>query len=1091
MSGVYNVVVVTSGGIINTTITLRVKIGTQGLRISIFLKRSFNIKIKMDGLIEIPPEQDPENMPSATEELLQIMEDFADYIDKFMFEIVTFLAVLDSAMGLIKDVLGLFGFEGWKMAFFPTFSFIVTTGVFLFGAKKRKGKRESDVPEGLAEAFDAFEDVIEVVEDVAEEMEDIEKEDGANEDELSNVLGDVVGSNVTPQIGSVTEEMQGTEEGNGGDENISNTPADANQNIARKVIAVAVLAFGIMAKLKKKRGRGQEAKHTPADEGIERGEGSSRDVEKQKARIGLETPQGSSQENEWQSSKKASGMTGASSSNAYNRTSLALTTCGNNESVIIDLNLPEQGKTFDETDWQNAAKDSVISTERHLRWHSRQLVREVAQGASQIKRGIEGVPLEGISIRTAERSQGTSPFDEDIQTSETHLLTSPLDMATGMVKNTTEMAGSAVQSVDQQARKGVEETRKKSGSILHIAIRLVRLIVRVVNKKKGGSSEGSQKNEDSTEKGASSDIRGSRISLESDSVYFDCASTLTPKQTQRLESVYTSCKSLQSTGTQTDRENWQPRYRSEPQFLHHASMGIFADNPIKSPWENLRRSVISMPDTELIEIRDAADEEMRLRVKPGEQLRMVADAMTLRPAWLGSRDEVASRLTKQVRRETETLLDVASPHLRPHKFVPRNGEYTTIPFSHHLDAPVILHQAKDTGEANPKPGIQACSTGREADRIAPYSQGPGAESSVAGAEGNAKPGSSSQDTSTGSDRVQSLCVSDVHRNSINKRDKVPGTPDDWFNKGKEPDLDDGSYVKAGGSDRGERNWSKHPKERNIRSSSSYEGLEEYEDRIHREQHFSVRSPKRRDLSGTQCSVDYKPRNLRRSVSYEQTEDDLLVEEEPYQRRERRSASSSNSHLKTIHEKQSRDTSPLKSPNRSLHKRLEVDAEEAVHYATPSPILPSESSESVESLRNQRRSNMSLSSVRFADEEPRAVVKNFRISRGRDNREKNRQNDMTQSQNGLRNSRRKITANGRWNSAVCLTGDQNTKMSLSSREHYGMNDDYIYDEIGSPRYRQGSRNRVSRAPSLKRLPSTISRTRSTNYLGDDESDDRAR
>ena len=69
-------------------------------------------QFKMDSLIDIPPEENPENMPSATEELLQIMEDFADYIDKFMFEIVTLLAVVDSAMGLIKDVLGLFGFEG-------------------------------------------------------------------------------------------------------------------------------------------------------------------------------------------------------------------------------------------------------------------------------------------------------------------------------------------------------------------------------------------------------------------------------------------------------------------------------------------------------------------------------------------------------------------------------------------------------------------------------------------------------------------------------------------------------------------------------------------------------------------------------------------------------------------------------------------------------------------------------------------------------------------------------------------------------------------------------------------------------------------
>ena len=210
----------------------------------------------MDDLVS--PEEDPENMPSATEELLQIMEDFADVIDKFMFEIVTFLAVVDSGMGLIKDVLGLFGFEGWKMAFFPTFSFIVTTGVFLFGAKKRKGKRDSDVPEGLADAFEAIEDVMEVVEDVAEELEDMDAEGGPGDGELGDVLEDVVGSNVNLPIGEIGE-LQGTGDGERQeDANISNAPVNSNQNISRKVTAVAVFAAGIIARLKKKKNEGQQ-----------------------------------------------------------------------------------------------------------------------------------------------------------------------------------------------------------------------------------------------------------------------------------------------------------------------------------------------------------------------------------------------------------------------------------------------------------------------------------------------------------------------------------------------------------------------------------------------------------------------------------------------------------------------------------------------------------------------------------------------------------------------------------------------------------------------------------------------------------------
>ena len=134
----------------------------------------------MEDVLEEPP---ADQQLTVTEELLQIIEDFADYIDKFMFEIVTFLAVVDSSMGLVKDLLGLFGFEGWKMAFFPSFSFVVTFSVFLFGAKKRKGKRDEDEG-GLGQALNILEDVVDAVEDVAEgveeETEGEEKQQGDN-----------------------------------------------------------------------------------------------------------------------------------------------------------------------------------------------------------------------------------------------------------------------------------------------------------------------------------------------------------------------------------------------------------------------------------------------------------------------------------------------------------------------------------------------------------------------------------------------------------------------------------------------------------------------------------------------------------------------------------------------------------------------------------------------------------------------------------------------------------------------------------------------------------------------------------------------
>lgn len=131
------------------------------------------------------------------------MEDFVDVIDKFMFEIVIFLVVVDFVMGLIKDVLGFFGFVGWKMVFFLIFFFIVMIGVFFFGVKKRKGKRELDVFDGLVDVFEVLEDVMEVVEDVVEGLEEMDVEGGVVDGELGDVIGDVVGSNINFLIGEM------------------------------------------------------------------------------------------------------------------------------------------------------------------------------------------------------------------------------------------------------------------------------------------------------------------------------------------------------------------------------------------------------------------------------------------------------------------------------------------------------------------------------------------------------------------------------------------------------------------------------------------------------------------------------------------------------------------------------------------------------------------------------------------------------------------------------------------------------------------------------------------------------------------------
>lgn len=1038
----------------------------------------------MDDLV--PPE-DPENMPSATEELLQIMEDFADVIDKFMFEIVTFLAVVDSAMGLIKDVLGLFGFEGWKMAFFPTFSFIVTTGVFLFGAKKRKGKRDSDVPEGLADAFEAIEDVMEVVEDVAEGLEDMDAEGGAGDADLGDVLGDVVGSNVNLPIGE-TGELQGTGDGERQEDvNFSTAPADSNQNITRKVIAVTVLAAGIIARLKKKKNEGQQ-EEIQSTEAASGGEGTSKDVEKQDSVIGLETPLGIAQQNEWQSGKTPA-LAGVSTLPVDNRKPLASTTCGGNESVIIDLNVADRGKKFVDSDWQNAAKSSVISAERQLRWNSRQLARGVEKGASEIKHGIERAPLQETRISIEDSSPDISPLDEDKQTSEYQLNKNPIDMASGVVKNSSNLAGSAAETVDQTTRRGVEETRKKSGSMLHIAIRLVRLVVRVVSKKKGGSSSASQKSENSIEKVSSTDVKGSTESVDSDSVYFDCVSYQPPrntlKQPQSFMPMYTQYKYLITTSTQTDRDNTQPLYRSEPQYLNQDSAGVFAQMPRNSPLDTLRRSVLSMPDTALMEMRDAAIEEIRYRGKPSANVKMATDTLALKPAWLGSRDEMAGRLTKEARRD-------GSPH---------------------LDASVTVHRARDA-EAPNGAGAQVSLHEPEKGLSGPDGFLGDEQPNVDG-ESHARAERFGRSPPSVWDRGKDPRERNVGRCgapvSLHEWDGGHSVPDPVLGQ----NLDGETYGKPGNSGHSAPHvWGRHggrdTRARSRRSSSSYEGLEDdHGERGQRNPNVKANSLKRPDLNDYQSSISYRPRNLQRLVSYEDPEEDSVFEEEGHHQdgdwSSERSSSKTRLAPNSNRGKYTKNLPPTKFRHSSRLTSFEEDDVEDPYFPQRNaarssiPLAAyqiSESSGSVESSRTQRRSNISLSSVRFADEEPNEGDRHDRGSRNNSNRQKSGDDYLSQQSlkhDGQRDSRRKIASNTRWNSAICLTGHQKAKMSVSSRGAHTNDNYYIDDETGSLSYRQGSRTRVNRGPSFNRInrgPSTISRTQSASYLGDDESDVRA-
>jgi len=255
-------------------------------------------------------------------------------------------------------------------------------------------------------------------------------------------------------------------------------------------------------------------------------------------------------------------------------------------------------------------------------------------------------------------------------------------------------------------------------------------------------------------------------------------------------------------------------------------------------------------------------------------------------------------------------------------------------------------------------------------------------------------------------------------------------------------------------------------------------------------------------------VSYKPRNLQRLVSYEDPEEVFVFEEDSGHHQDgdwssERSLSKTRLAPNSKSSKYTKSLPPSKFRHSSRLTSFEEDDVEdpyfpqcnGTRFSIPvSAYQISESSGSVESSRTQRRSNISLSSVRFADEEPND--KHGRGSRNNSNRQQNVDDYLSQQSlkhNGQRDSRRKIASNTRWNSAICLTGHQKEKMSVSLGRAHTNDEHYMDEETGSLSYRQGSRRRLNRGASFNRLnrgPSTISRTQSASYLGDDESDVRA-
>ncbi|XP_031562762.1 uncharacterized protein LOC116298424 [Actinia tenebrosa] len=321
------------------------------------------------------PIDDP-NQPTVTEELLQIVEEFADYIDKFMFEIVTFLAVIDSSMGLIKDVLGMFGFAGWKMTFFPSFSFVVTIGVFLFGTNKRKGKRKAEAAqlEGLGEAMEMIEDVFEVMDDVMDAVEEVEGEAGTlglgdyseseDDDDDDNggqnaIEAETNGVDETSEKDDAVDKIDVVTDENNQDISQQDVKAEVEprESALRKVIGIAIIAARIASKVTKKRQQDQEDGQKEESVNLE---GKTGDC-------------GTENENDGES------MTGTNEPPTDNKSKQLNNTC--NQSVLGGLTLGEDG-----TELKNEAS-GLVEVVKEDSIKAAELVRVNSLGASNVVQG--------------------------------------------------------------------------------------------------------------------------------------------------------------------------------------------------------------------------------------------------------------------------------------------------------------------------------------------------------------------------------------------------------------------------------------------------------------------------------------------------------------------------------------------------------------------------------------------------------------------------------------------------------------------------------------------------------------------------------
>ena len=481
----------------------------------------------------------------------------------------------------------------------------------------------------------------------------------------------------------------------------------------------------------------------------------------------------------------------------------------------------------------------------------------------------------------------------------------------------------------------------------------------------------------------------------------------------------------------------------------------------------------------------------------------------LRPAWLGTRNEVVERLSQQLSHDNESHLDDAASYSRTPETWPNHDENPRFQSTRRLKAPVMLHSSRDSREQNQISGSITRFKERETNQM------PNTENLLGNTEGDFKSGSFlNGSVLTAQGRTKSFVkVSNGHRNGATEQNKFQRIPVDWINDSEGSKLDARTLATTGKSENENGDYSAQYNrayseetvylyEQNLKkkgranrvvrepeNNRENEGFDEYEDRG---SNARVKSTKHYDLRGSRRSMDSKPRALVRSVSYEQT--DEIEESEEGDRsqdtdwKSERSTGNTKYASKTKREKYSIGKFPPKSSNRSqstvgLHKD-----EKPCHpqrSTAPSPMLPSDSSESLESSRSlAKRSNISLSSVRFADEDA-----SFSSTIHKQESKRGKYMPQSKRQSGSHNFRRR---NGRWNSAICLTDHQNGNMSLSP--HGCINDDYISDEINLPSGRQAHRKTLNRGPTFARNSrgsSTVTRVRSASYLGDDESDERTR